>query len=270
MASTPARKILGTLVLNESACVKCGSCARECPMGLIKMNPGEHPVMPAQCIKCGHCGAACPVRAIGYDNTTVEEFPPIVPELRCSPQQIEQLVRSRRSIRRFKPTLERAKLDKLLDLIHYAQTGGNTQSVEYLVLLNPEQKHRFAQMVIDWAQEHSSTFPYIKMMIDGWNKGVDVVFRGAPCVIIALCQKPGTDMSAADGAIAMATAELIAPTLGLGTCWAGFLQMAAKTSTALQAEFGDRMLTAAIMVGEPVASYHSCVPRNSPKIDFLL
>lgn len=45
------------------ACVACGTCAGECPVGCI--SEGDIYVIDAsQCIDCGACEAACPVGAI--------------------------------------------------------------------------------------------------------------------------------------------------------------------------------------------------------------
>ncbi|MBW2368515.1 MAG: 4Fe-4S binding protein, partial [Deltaproteobacteria bacterium] len=52
------------------SCKYCGSCAKDCPVGL---GPHLKRVDMKQCIKCFHCVDACPQEAIKvalYDNTT--------------------------------------------------------------------------------------------------------------------------------------------------------------------------------------------------------
>ena len=45
------------------ACVACGACAAECPVGCI--NEGDIYVIDAsQCVDCGACEGACPMGAI--------------------------------------------------------------------------------------------------------------------------------------------------------------------------------------------------------------
>ena len=45
------------------ACVACGTCARECPVGCI--SEGDiYLIDPSQCVDCGACEAACPMGAI--------------------------------------------------------------------------------------------------------------------------------------------------------------------------------------------------------------
>lgn len=48
------------LTIDESKCIRCGKCARVCPMDV---DPVKHP-QSAECIRCGACAAACPTGAI--------------------------------------------------------------------------------------------------------------------------------------------------------------------------------------------------------------
>lgn len=50
------------LEVDETQCVHCGKCARECPMDV---DPCRNP-NSAECIRCGHCRAVCPKKAIRF------------------------------------------------------------------------------------------------------------------------------------------------------------------------------------------------------------
>lgn len=55
--------------VDEDACVKCGKCAKACPMGNIKMT-GDHPHWNAECVSCLGCYNICPAHAISYGRLT--------------------------------------------------------------------------------------------------------------------------------------------------------------------------------------------------------
>ena len=271
MAATTGTEMT-RIVVDETKCIKCGACAVECPSFCIKWTKGAAPVTSTtMCSKCGHCAAVCPVGALSWENRSLEaDFPPIRPELAVSEAQIEQLVRSRRSIRRFLPgPIPQAKIDRLLEITHYTQTSGNTQMIEYLVLVTPEQVRKYAVPVVEWIK--AKNLPYSQYVTSQWDVGQDPIFRGAPVVIIAL--SPAVvqfGMPDIDGSIALTTLSMVAPSLGLGTCWAGFFQLAVKEYAPLQALIPEgKVCVGAIMVGEPVPVHRRLVPRNPVKVTYL-
>ncbi len=48
----------------SDACVACGTCESECPVGAISQGDGQYVVDADSCIDCGACEAACPTGAI--------------------------------------------------------------------------------------------------------------------------------------------------------------------------------------------------------------
>lgn len=46
------------------ACISCGSCAGQCPMGAISEGDGQYVIDADTCISCGACAAQCPMSAI--------------------------------------------------------------------------------------------------------------------------------------------------------------------------------------------------------------
>ncbi len=45
------------------ACIACGACAGNCPVGAITMGDGKFEIDPEKCIACGLCASVCPVSA---------------------------------------------------------------------------------------------------------------------------------------------------------------------------------------------------------------
>ena len=46
------------------ACIACGTCAGECPVGAISEGDGKYVIDEAACLDCGTCAGVCPVSAI--------------------------------------------------------------------------------------------------------------------------------------------------------------------------------------------------------------
>ncbi|PWM24584.1 MAG: ferredoxin [Oscillospiraceae bacterium] len=47
----------------SSACISCGACQSECPVGAISEADGQYQINPDLCIDCGACAGTCPVGA---------------------------------------------------------------------------------------------------------------------------------------------------------------------------------------------------------------
>ncbi len=46
------------------ACIMCGACEGECPVGAISQGDSQFEIDGGACIDCGACAAGCPTGAI--------------------------------------------------------------------------------------------------------------------------------------------------------------------------------------------------------------
>jgi ferredoxin len=46
------------------ACINCGACEGECPVGAISESGGKRVIDEAKCASCSACVSACPTEAI--------------------------------------------------------------------------------------------------------------------------------------------------------------------------------------------------------------
>ena len=47
----------------NGACIACGACAGDCPVGAISEGDGKYEINADLCIDCGACAGSCPVSA---------------------------------------------------------------------------------------------------------------------------------------------------------------------------------------------------------------
>ena len=71
-----------------------------------------------------------------------------------SEQQAYDFLRSRRSVRLFKPQAPaREDILKLLNICRYAPTAGNSQGMYFTVISNPDTLAKIRQATADWMTE---------------------------------------------------------------------------------------------------------------------
>lgn len=273
---------MGLLIIDEQKCKKDGICAGECPTAIIRLQKENgYPAIMAGgenfCLQCGHCVAVCPHGALSHRSVPIEDCLPIKKERIINEQQAVQFLRSRRSIRFFqdKP-VENEKIQKLIEIARYAPTASNSQLVEWLVLTDPARIKEIAAQTIDWmrkvlkADPESKQAPYLPMILFAWEAGIDAVLRNAPALVVASAPREATN-GLVDVTLALSYFDLMAPTVGLGTCWAGLLQGALLFSPPLKEALGlptDHPYHYPMMVGYPKVKYQRLPERKAPKITF--
>jgi nitroreductase/NAD-dependent dihydropyrimidine dehydrogenase PreA subunit len=258
------------IAIDESTCTRCGTCAKACPVGIIALGEGFPDTIEKiekGCITCGHCVAACPVAALSHRDMQHAECKPLGPGWRLTPGQVGQLVKGRRSVRNYRPEpLDQHLMEELLDIVRYAPTGMNTQTVSWKVILDEQEVQFLSLAVVEWLRTLEGDQVHgVKGMLKAWEMGRDPILRKAPALIVA--HGPADDpMTSASAMIALTTLELAALPFGLGTCWAGFLHQAAASSyevaTALSLPPGHRML-GGMMIGYPEFEY-ARIPTRKP------
>jgi len=262
--------------VDKNTCRKDGKCVEICPIGLLQMNAEKLPeFIPGGgeiCINCGHCFAFCPVGAIELSTMSPKDAFKLDYGKMPSAEQTELLLKGRRSIRAYKDEpLAKEAIEKLLDIARYAPSGINRQPVNWLVLNGKDKVHQLSAAIAKWMEglvneksPMAESFNFGRL-VDAWGKGDDKICRSAPCVVIAYGVKddPIVPQSCT---IAAEYLELAAFGLGLGACWAGYVQIGLSMSEEVRKSAGlpSRAASgAAMLCGHPKFRY-SCIPLRNP------
>ena len=269
--------------VDPKSCIRDGLCVAECPARIIRLQPSDDVPVPEPdfasfCIRCGHCVAICPTAAIRLDWLGPEQCTELRAEDRLTAEAAERFLRSRRSIRTYLETpVERAKLEQLVAVACQAPSAKNSQPWHWTVVESPAETRRLAGLVIDYMRQFiaekpklAALFGYVRV-VAAWDAGFERICRGAPHVIVAHGDK-NWGFGAEDIALALSYLELYAPTLGLGSCWAGYFYSAVNAYPPLAQALelpAKHKAFGAVMVGTPAHRYRRLPGRNAPVVSWV-
>lgn len=261
------------LVVDSTACVRCGACAKDCPSGVLTLTNNTPEVLPEAgdaCIECQHCLAVCPTGALSVFGVDPGESLPLASGVLPTPQQMKTLVRGRRSIRQYRDANVPGEIvESLLADLAHAPTGCNDRGLDFLVVDDRKEMGRLREDImntIEAGMKAGNPIPeFLTSAVVAYRKdGTDEFFRGAPHLLIvsaadwASCGK--TDMI-----IALAYFELLAQCAGLGTTWCGILDFAAAALPDIRSILGIGKGTPfyGMMFGYPAVKYVRTVQRDT-------
>jgi nitroreductase/NAD-dependent dihydropyrimidine dehydrogenase PreA subunit len=261
-------------------CTQCGQCAEDCPSRIIVMDSEGYPSIAAdnepKCLRCEHCLAICPAAAIsilGYRPEESLQLKGAYP----APEQLEILIKGRRSIRRYKPeNIDPALMQKLLDVAWHAPTGTNSRQVRFTVLDDQAKVARLRDEVMEGLMrlDREGALPtskaYFARFIRIWERHrVDLIFRDAPHLVIASAPK-SVSSPKEDCLIALTCFELYAQANGVGTLWNGLAAWAIdELLPDIRQRLGipdDHLFGYAMLFGKPAVHYARTVQHGSAQV----
>jgi nitroreductase/NAD-dependent dihydropyrimidine dehydrogenase PreA subunit len=273
---------MALFTIDSEKCNKDGICADVCPFNLIDFKNREQPPIPIDhsdeaCIDCGHCVSVCPQGALSHRIMRPEDCRPIDRGLMPTEDQMEQFFRSRRTIRCYKKDpVDRTVIEKLIESAAYAPSGHNVQPANWHVIYDSGRVRRFSDMTVEFLRPAMEAQPefarrlHIPEILAGHETGQDMIFRGAPHVI--MCHAPADERTAPVGCvIALTYLELAASALGLGTCWAGYFNSASENYPPLKEELNlpeGHQSFGALAFGFPKYRFKRIPIRNKARVSW--
>lgn len=148
--------------------------------------------------------------------------------------QVIDMMKSRRSIRKFKPDMVPQEiLDQIIEAGLYAASGKGTQSSIIIQVTNKELRDKIADL---------------NREIGGWDKGFDP-FYGAPAILIVL-DSTAVPTQVYNGSLVLGNLMLAAHELGVGSCWIH------RAKEEFETEWGKELLASLGVEGDYVGVGH--------------
>ena len=285
--------------IDSTKCSKCGFCFEVCPSFVLALGKGREIQVryPEQCCTCGHCVAICPKNALVHNQIPTEKFEEC-PVIHIPPENIRNLLLSRRSIRVFKEEpVSRELIKQLIEVGIHAGTASNGQTENFVVIQDRKRLSELEKMIIEvlWNKGMKylgseigqkmakaklgeemlrQAIPYHHIIKNRRqdNQLAGMVFRNAPAVVVIHGLRTNF-MAHANCSIAARNMEIMAKGIGLGTCWVGFLSVAAHLAKKKIERYleipDDHSIYGAIMAGYPKFEYRKIIPRKEREVRWI-
>jgi nitroreductase/NAD-dependent dihydropyrimidine dehydrogenase PreA subunit len=267
--------------IDIETCIGCGQCASDCPATIISMEtnlPQIAPDLEQFCIGCMHCVAICSegsVSILGYGS---EQGVELKGAKLPSADQMELLIKGRRSTRNYQDRNVNSELiDKLVEVASHAPSGHNDRQLLYTLIDDKgiiydlrEQAFDGIEKLIDAGELPQGMEMFVDIM-NAWKaSGNDILFRGAPHMLIVSANKESAS-PLHDAIIALSTFDLYCASHGIGTIWNGLATLTiSELVPALKVKLGipeDHDIGYIMGFGLPAIRFKRTINRGTPRIN---
>lgn len=263
-------------------------CVNDCPSSAIDIDNGT---IDITCIHCGHCVAICKEQAVAPD---FGEIKPLA-ESHISALDFETLSASIRSCRSYsKKEIPGDILQALVENMKHYPSASNARKVKIAIVKTPEKIQQLndetANTLIKTLNMVTSPLikPIVKVFVPQLNIDSLVHYKAkfikrqkthtsqvcynAPAVILFYAPKSKLEMHSSDAFIWATYTSIFAKTLGLGTCFNGFIVKAMGQNNNLRKDFGipeNQQVFTALLLGYPKGNYSNETSRVAPEVTYI-
>ncbi len=279
-------------------CTKCQICANSCPGEYLVFQDGKITANKDSmfgCIQCGRCMMLCPQNAIEIKGEGISPGDVFtLDKNHADYESLYSLLVKRRSTRKFaQKEVSKEVLDKILSAASTGALSIPPFEVKVLVVNGEEKVQQLAGDIVSSLKKMSAVFnsftinlfrpfiglnnykmfkdfilPLIKATVEERQKGTDILFYNAPCVIVfystPLCDKE-------DALIATTLATTAAESLGLGTCIIGTVPPSLNNNKKLKEKYGiakDETVHSAFILGYPEREFSKGIKRQFKEVKY--
>jgi ferredoxin len=269
-------------------CNKCLKCVMDCTADAIDIENG---VIESTCIYCGHCVAICPESAIYPENGEINKLGIEA----ISSNDFANLTAGIRTCRSYySKEIEDETIRKLIENMKHYPSASNARPIQIMHIksknliqkLNDETVKGLIKMVglitsplvkpllrifsskINLPRIEKYKNQFIKRQVPGSSQ----ICHHAPSVLLFHAEETKYSMANADAYIWATYTSIYAKTLGLGTCFNGFIVKGLERNKNLKTELGipsNHQVYASLLIGYPTVKYVNEVSREILKVNSI-
>jgi nitroreductase len=195
--------------------------------------------------------------------------------------QVIENIKQRRSIRKYlSKKIPRKVVEELIECAKYAPSSHNRQPWNFTVISNVKSIDRLSARIRLWYDsviKWGGPLYFIKEVrksVEEMKKRVasekDLFFYNAPCIIIIHSRNKRFYVN--DCACAAQNIMLAARSLGIGSCWIGFADIALNASKNIRKSIAippSHKIMAVLVLGYPEKFPATSLPRKDTPIEFI-
>ena len=275
-------------VIALEKCTRCLKCVKDCPARAITIETGE---IAETCIHCGHCVAICPEMAVNPDFGDI--FP--LQQHTVAPENFRNLTAGIRTCRSYqaKDIPDEVLLELVENLKHYP-SASNARPIQITIVRSGEKVKLLNDLTAESLIRMFSfiTSPVISLFLKIFAPSLNVkglkrykntfieqkktnnslICHHAPAVLLFHGAVSKTGMLEADANIWATYTSIYANTMGLGTCFNGFIVKAMGKNSKQNSKFdipANHQVYASLLVGYPKVKYKNEASRKSAEVVLL-
>lgn len=275
-------------VIALEKCTRCLKCVKDCPASAITIESGE---IADTCICCGHCVAICPEMAVSPDFGDI--FP--LQQHSVSSENFRNLTSGIRTCRSYQAKeIPDEVLLELVDNMKHYPSASNARPIQITIVRSGEKVKLLNDLAADSLIRMFSfiTSPVVSLLIRIFAPSLNIkklkrykdsfvelkktndslICYHAPAVLLFHGKVSKIGMLEADANIWATYTSIYANTMGLGTCFNGFIVKAMGRKSKLNTQFNvpaNHQVYASLLIGYPKVKYKNETSRKSPKTVLL-
>ncbi|MBD3255607.1 MAG: 4Fe-4S dicluster domain-containing protein [Candidatus Lokiarchaeota archaeon] len=265
--------------IDHDKCIKCYNCLDACtdPGAYIQLDEEKDEIVFEDsnfgCIKCGQCVAQCPEDAILYEDMgeaftfdKINDLPGLIDY-----DTLFNFMAANRSIRFYKDKkVPQELLDKVIDAMNRAPTAANMRSEKFYIVSDSEKIKALSDAIYEEFLKDPSEKEHWQERKENYGRtSREPVFYNAPHAIL-VSSNFNMMMEGFNIGNIVTYGRLAAQSLGLGTCWIGYVTMANEKNPKIAKIVNARgKIIGAFTIGYPDVKFYRVPPRSEKRVKII-